>query len=80
MILESKIQSKLIKDLELNGWYVVRLIQTNKNGIADLLCLHKKHGVKFVEVKAKKGKIATLQKYRAKEIFDKTGIDTQFYL
>jgi len=33
MILESKIQAKLIKEYEAMGYYVIKLIKTNKNGI-----------------------------------------------
>jgi Holliday junction resolvase len=47
---ESKIQNRIIKNLERDGFYVVKLIQTTKNGIPDLLAI--KHGVAyFVEVK-----------------------------
>ena len=74
---ESKFQAKLIKNLEKEGWYVIKIIQTNKNGIPDLLCLHFKHPPKFIEVKAKDGTVSELQKYRQKEIFNKTGIKTE---
>ena len=37
--LESKIQARIIKRLEAQGYYVVKLILTNKNGIPDLLVL-----------------------------------------
>ena len=37
--LESIIQREIIIHLEHDGWYVVKLIQTNKNGIPDLLCI-----------------------------------------
>jgi Holliday junction resolvase len=74
---ESSFQARLIKDLEKEGWYVIKLIQTNKNGIPDLLCLHKLYPPKFIEVKAKDGKVSELQKYRHKEIKRLTGIKTQ---
>lgn len=64
---ESKYQAKLIKQYESEGWYVLKLIVTNKNGIMDLLLL-KPNEVKFVEVKAKNGKLSELQKYRIKEL------------
>ena len=41
MKLESAIQSKVIKELEAHGWYVVKLVQTNKNGIPDLIRIRK---------------------------------------
>lgn len=64
---EIKYQSKIIKALEERGYYVLRLVSTNKNGIPDLLAL--KHcKVWFIEVKGAKGKISKLQYYREKEI------------
>jgi Holliday junction resolvase len=64
---ETQYQAKIIKALEKKGYYVLRLISTNKNGIADLLAL--KHcEVWFIEVKGEKGKIAKLQEYRANEV------------
>jgi len=64
---EAQYQSKIIKALEAKGYYVLRLISTNKNGIPDLLAL--KHcEVWFIEVKGANGKISKLQEYREKEI------------
>ena len=37
---EQQVQSKKIKELEAEGYYVLKLIKTNKNGIPDLLALH----------------------------------------
>ena len=66
-MLESKIQKKIIAKYEAQGYYVVKLIQTNKNGIPDLLLL--KDGIaSFVEVKSDTGKVSELQKYRIKEL------------
>ena len=66
-MLESVIQTKTIKTLELAGWYVIKLIQTNKNGIMDLVALKNGRAV-FIEVKTDTGKQSELQKYRQKEI------------
>lgn len=49
------------------GWYVIKLITTNRNGIPDLLCV-KDNDVKFIEVKAKNGKLSPLQDYRINEL------------
>ena len=35
----SNFQTKIIKEYESNGWFVINLIKTNKNGIPDLLCI-----------------------------------------
>lgn len=67
---EAKYQNKLIKLLEAEGWYVIKLIKTNKNGIPDLLAL-KPNDVRFIEVKGKKGVVSELQKFRIKELKDK---------
>lgn len=65
--LESKIQARIIKRLESEGYYVVKLILTNKNGIPDLLVL-KDGKAFFVEVKRPGEKPRPLQEYRMKEL------------
>jgi len=65
---EQQIQTKKIKELEALGYYVIKLIKTNKNGIPDILAIHPKHGVEFYEIKTKKGKVSSLQEYRLKEL------------
>lgn len=69
-MLESVIQKKIIDRLVKEGWYVVKLIKTNKNGIPDLLAL--KDGVSwFIEVKQPKGVLSEIQKFRIQELRDK---------
>lgn len=58
---EQQIQSNIIKRLELQGYYVVRLIKTNKNGIPDLFAI-KDGKARFIEVKTKQGVLSELQK------------------
>lgn len=65
--LESKIQSRIIKRLEAEGYYVIKLILTNKPGIPDLLCL-KNGKALFIEVKRPKEKPRPLQEYRMNEL------------
>ena len=67
---EQQIQSKKIKELEAEGYFVIKLIKTDKNGIPDVLALHKDLGVKFFEIKTPKGKVSKLQEYRIKELKD----------
>jgi len=64
---ESDIQFDIIKWLESNGWYVVKHIQTNKNGFPDLSAYKNGYCV-FIEVKTPRGKVAELQKYRHKQL------------
>jgi Holliday junction resolvase len=48
--------------MEAHGWMAIKLIQTNTNGIPDLMCLREGQCV-FVEVKAKGKKSSPLQVY-----------------
>jgi hypothetical protein len=65
---ESVIQSKKIKELEAQGYYVIKLILTNKKGIPDLIAIPKGSDVLFVEVKGPKGKASPLQVWRLEEL------------
>jgi Holliday junction resolvase len=63
----SKHQSRVIKKMESDGWLVVNLIKTSKNGIPDLLCL--RNGVaKFIECKEKNDSVKPLQQYRIDQL------------
>jgi Holliday junction resolvase len=65
---EQQIQSKRIKELEAEGYYVIKLINTNKNGIPDLIAIPPNSDVLFVEVKKPDGKLSKLQEFRLKEL------------
>lgn len=73
--LESEVQSRIIKRYEADGWYVVKLMLTNKGGIPDLMCL-KDGKALFIEVKRQGCKPRPLQAYRIKELQDK-GFEVQ---
>ena len=75
---EQQIQSKLIKELEAQGYYVIKLIKTNKNGIPDILAIPRDSDARFFEVKTIIGKVSALQEYRHKEIRDH-GIYVEVY-
>jgi len=66
---EATHQRKLIKKLEQQGYYVLKLISTNKTGIPDILAL-KPNDIKFIEVKGKTTPVSELQKYRIKELIN----------
>ena len=70
---EAKYQSKLIKKYEAEGYYVIKLISTNKAGIPDIVAL-KPNDVKFIEVKGLKTPVSKLQEYRIREL-KKLGFD-----
>lgn len=73
-IFESSIQKQLIKWLEQDGWYVIKLIQTNRNGIPDLVC-HKTGRTIYIEVKREGKELRPLQQKRHTELYEH-GIET----
>lgn len=70
IIPEQKVQTKIIKQLEAEGYYVLKLVKTNKNGIPDLLAI-KNNECLFIEVKREDGKLSEVQKYRLNELKEK---------
>ena len=64
----SNFQTKTIKKYTDEGYYVLNLISTNKNGIPDLLCLKKGEQPIFVECKEKTDTLKELQKFRIREL------------
>jgi Holliday junction resolvase len=74
---EQQIQAKRIKQLEAEGYYVLKLIKTNRNGIPDLIAI-KEGSILFSEIKTSKGKLSEIQKYRIKEL-ESYGFKTEIY-
>lgn len=75
---EQQIQKKRINELESEGYYVLKLMKTNKNGIPDLVAIPPDCGVLFSEIKTKNGRLSKLQQYRIKEL-NNHGIKTEVY-
>lgn len=75
---EQDVQKKRIDELEKEGYYVIKLISTNKNGIPDLVALHPEKGILFSEIKKPGGKPSELQEYRMKELSEK-GFNVEIY-
>lgn len=75
---EQQIQSKRIKQLESQGYYVIKLIKTNKNGIPDIVAIPPRSRVLFSEVKTPTGRLSALQEYRLKEL-QSHGVRTEVY-
>jgi hypothetical protein len=75
---EQQIQTKRIKQLEAEGYYVIKLMKTNKNGIPDLIAIPRDSNVLFSEIKTPKGRLSEIQKYRIKEL-EEHGIKTEIY-
>ena len=78
MATEQQIQTKKIKQLESEGYYVIKLINTNKNGIPDLVAIPPNSDVLFVEVKRVDGRLSKLQEFRFKELKER-GIKVELY-
>jgi len=75
---EQQIQTKKIKELEAQGYYVIKLMNTNKNGIPDLIAIPRNSDVLFIEVKSGKNKTSKLQDFRIKEL-NEHGITTEIF-
>lgn len=75
---EQQLQSKRIKELEADGYYVIKLVKTNKNGIPDLIAIPAGSDVLFVEVKSSSGKVSKLQEFRHEEL-KKHGVRVDVY-
>lgn len=75
---EQQIQSRRIKELEAQGYYVIKLIRTNKNGIPDIIAIPPNSDVLFSEIKSSTGKLSKLQEYRIKEL-QTFGLKTEVY-
>lgn len=75
---EQQIQAKRIKQMESEGYYVLKLIKTNKNGIPDVIAIPPDSGVIFSEIKTPSGRLSPLQEYRLKEL-ESFGLTTEVY-
>lgn len=75
---EQKIQKKRIDQLEAEGYYVIKLMKTNRNGIPDVLAIPPGSSVIFSEIKTPKGKLSPIQEYRLKEL-ESYGFKTEVY-
>lgn len=67
---ESIIQKKIRLQYEADGWFVVKFIQTTKNGFPDLGCFKNTIAI-FIETKATGKTASPLQKYRHKQLREK---------
>jgi Holliday junction resolvase len=70
---EQDIQRKITKWLEKEGAYVVKVIQANRAGVADILCCWKGQFV-AIEVKTPRGRVAPLQEYHASLVVKAGGV------
>jgi Holliday junction resolvase len=68
-MLEAKLQTKIIKDLEKRGYFTVKTIKLSKNGLPDIFAF-KDGKTTMIEVKAPNKKPSELQNFRIKEVKD----------
>jgi len=66
---EKKLQPKIIKHLEQNGFYTIKTIKLNKNGLPDIIAFKDGNTI-MVEVKSKGKKPSELQNFRIKEVIE----------
>ena len=66
-MIESKIQAKIIKYLDKEGWFTIKTIKVSPNWIPDVIAFKEgKH--LFIEVKQEKGVTSKLQDYVIKKL------------
>jgi len=68
-MLESKLQSKCIKELKKRGWFVRKILSTNCPGDPDLYC-HKDNRTVWIETKQLGKPLRPLQELRGNEIIE----------
>ena len=64
---EQQLQTKIIKHLDNNGFYTIKTIKLNKNGLPDIFAFKDGKTI-MIEVKAPGKKPNELQKYRIEEV------------
>jgi Holliday junction resolvase len=67
MAQESKLQKQVIKLLEKSGWYVLKVVSSNKSGHPDISAFKDSKAI-FLECKSKGKKTTKLQDYRIEEL------------
>lgn len=76
---ESKLQSKIIEDLQLNGWEVHKVMKSSRAGWPDIEAFKNKVTI-FIETKSEGKEARPLQKYQHAKLrsqgFDVFVIDT----
>ena len=72
---EQQLQSKIIKELEKQGAWVVKVISANKRGTPDLIaCLNGKFYAIEVKAPGKLSTVSEIQKYQLKKITEAGGV------
>jgi len=64
----SKYQKKLIKEMELKGYLVLKTIRLNKSGYPDLICIKQGEPDHWIEAKELNDTLSELQKLRINQL------------
>ena len=67
---EQDYQKKISDNLTNQGWFVMNLIKTNKNGIPDLQASKFNEPTIYIECKTPKGVLSDIQVFRLNELQD----------
>ena len=65
---ESVVQSKILALLKARGFWVIKVIAANKNGVPDIIACSPGGRFLAIEVKGPKGRLAPLQEYQLSAI------------
>ena len=67
---EQQYQKKISDNLTSEGYFVINMIKTNRNGIPDLQASKFNEPVMYIECKTPKGKLSDIQVFRLNELTD----------
>lgn len=71
---EAKLQTKILKYLKLEGYWVIKTILCNRNGIMDIIACSPRGRFVGIEVKWGNGKPSKLQEYNIAEVTKRNGV------
>ena len=71
---EAKVQTKILRYLEANDYWVIKVIVGNKKGIMDIIACSPTGRFVGIEVKFGSNKPSALQSYHIKEVVKRKGI------
>lgn len=71
---EARLQTKILEWLKANGFYAIKTIVCNVNGVADILACSPKGRFVAVEVKYGDNKASKLQLFNINQVNDRGGI------
>ena len=76
---ESKEQSKVLKWLKANGYWVFKTVVCNRSGIQDIIALSPEGLFVAIEMKFDRNKASKLQEYNIREVNKRKGLSFVAY-